>query len=221
MKCDLLQKLCREMPSFHGQEQAGTKNWGLVIDVLEWIVAHVPAEGNTLETGCGYSTVAFTSVSKKHTVISPFAGEHALIRQWCEKQGVATTQVNFIARSSTDVLPQLKLEPLDVVLIDGAHEFPVPFIDWYYTAERVKKGGYLMVDDVHLPTGYILKDFLLAEAGRWEFAGQVRLTSMFRRITDQPVITGIGWEEQPWCKLDFSVKGRIKRKLRRLLGRAD
>ncbi|MEI8196941.1 MAG: class I SAM-dependent methyltransferase [Phycisphaerae bacterium] len=217
----MLKSLLEEMPSFHGQEQAGTKNWGLVGDVLDWIVQHVPPNARTLETGCGYSTVAFSTVSRQHTVLSPFSGEHDLIKKWCMAHGRTMDHVRFIAQSSTAALPTFSSEPLDVVLIDGGHEFPVPFIDWYYTAELVRKGGYIMVDDVHLPTGYILKDFLLAEAGRWAFVGQVRLTSMFQKVAESPVVQGISWEDQPWCRRDFSVKGRIKRKLMKTLGRAD
>lgn len=220
---NLLQALLKEMPSFHGQEQAGTKNWGLVGDVLDWIVQHVPPNARTLETGCGYSTVAFSTVSQQHTVISPFSGEHELIKKWGVAHGRAMDHVAFLAQSSTTVLPGYQSthpQPLDVVLIDGGHEFPVPFIDWYYTAELVRKGGYLMVDDVQLPTGYILKDFLMAETGRWAFVGQVRLTSMFRKVAESPVVQGISWEDQPWCLRDFSVKGRIKRKLLKTLGRA-
>jgi hypothetical protein len=39
---------------------------------------------------------------------------------------------------------------LDLVLIDGDHAFPASFIDWYYTAEQVKLGGYVIVDDTNL-----------------------------------------------------------------------
>jgi predicted O-methyltransferase YrrM len=213
-----LQALLKEMPAFHGQTAAGTKNYALAGGVLDWIASHMPENARTLETGCGYSTVAFACSSAGHTVISPYAGEHRLIAEWCAGHGVGTEHVKFIAQPSREVVPQLGAGPLDMVLIDGAHEFPVPFIDWYYTAECVKKGGYVLVDDVQLPTGYILKDFLSAEEGRWVFEEQVRLTSIFRKVTEASVAYEVNFEEQPWCLRDFSLKGRIKRKLRGLVG---
>jgi hypothetical protein len=49
------------------------------------------------------------------------------------------------------------------VLIDGAHGFPIPFLDWYYTADRLNVGGLLAIDDTEIWTGHVLKMFLMAE----------------------------------------------------------
>jgi hypothetical protein len=61
----------------------------------------------------------------------------------------------------------MDLPDLDLVLVDGAHAFPVPFLDWYYGAEKLKAGGLMVVDDIHLLTGTMLADFMGADP-RWE-----------------------------------------------------
>ncbi len=61
------------------------------------------------------------------------------------------------------MLPRLPADPLDLVLIDGSHGFPVPLIDWFYTADRLKVGGLLVLDDTQLWSVHILKQFLLLE----------------------------------------------------------
>ncbi len=211
--------LLAERPSFHGETAAGTQSWGLAADVLYWIQTNVPQGGCTLETGCGYSTVAFASAGgARHTVLSPFAGEHTLIRQWCAGHGMDLGQVAFEATPSQDVIYRLGTEPLDMVLIDGAHEFPIPFIDWYYTADRINANGYLVVDDTQIPTGYVLRDFLLQEKGRWALVTEFGRTSVFRKLTEKPVARGMGWSDQPWNMMDLSMKGRLKRKLRTMMG---
>ncbi len=217
----VIELLARELPSFHGELNAGTRSWALATQTLEWIAANLPKDAATLETGCGYSTVTFAAASGEHTVISPFVGEHDLIQKWCEGNNVSTSHVRFCAQSSVDLLPRMDPTPLDMVLVDGAHEFPVPAIDWYYTADRLRKGGIMIIDDTQIPSGYIVMDFLQMERGRWEQVHTIGRTCFFKKLTSEPVARGIGFLDQPWCQMDLSMKGRIKRKLRRMMGIGD
>lgn len=87
---------------------------------------------------------------------------------WMQENKVKTSGNEFFPQYSQRVLPEItgnnKLEKaLDMMLIDGGHAFPSPSIDWYYLADTVKEGGYLVVDDTQLITGEILKDFLCME----------------------------------------------------------
>ena len=117
----------------------GRRDWAIEEPVLRWIFDHAPPRGQTLETGCGYTTIAFALRSSRHTAISPFPGEHELIRRWCADNGVLTVGIEFIAAPSQRAVPQITGRAFDMVLIDGDHAFPAPFIDWYYTAEMVKQ----------------------------------------------------------------------------------
>jgi hypothetical protein len=49
------------------------------------------------------------------------------------------------------------------VLVDGSHSFPQAFIDWFYTQQALRVGGVMVIDDVHVWTGRVLRDFLAAE----------------------------------------------------------
>src|SRR6185503_1666742 len=71
--------------------------------------------------------------------------------------------VTFELGPSDKLLPTMALGDLDLVLIDGGHGFPVPFIDWYYTAFALKAGGIVIVDDTQIWTGAVLRDFLMAD----------------------------------------------------------
>ena len=46
------------------------------------------------------------------------------------------------------------------MLIDGAHRFPMPIVDWFYTAPHIKEGGWLLVDDAFLGSVNVLVSFL-------------------------------------------------------------
>lgn len=215
----VLSTLLEEKPRFHGREAAGSKSYAIQPDVLEWIVANVPAGATTLETGCGYSTIVFTALLGRHAVISPFDEEHELLRSWCREHDLGTDHVDYHPQPSQDVLPSLPERALDFALIDGDHAFPAPFLDWYYVAEWVKKGGYLVVDDTQIPTGGILRDFLAMETERWRAVVELGKTSIFERITDEPVAKGIAWADQPFLKVEHdSFVNKLKRKVSRLGG---
>jgi len=203
-----LAALLREKPRFHGRETAGTADYSISDKVLHWISQNSEPGGVTLETGCGYSTVVFSLVSSRHTVISPFPQEHELIKKWCLGLEHSPDNIEFIASFSQDVVHTLGggEEPdLDTVLIDGDHAFPAPFIDWYYTADRIKRGGHVIVDDTQLVTGKILRDFLLAETKRWECLTEIGKTAVFRKITADPAARGVPWINQPYVNVGMSM----------------
>jgi hypothetical protein len=104
---------------------------------------------------------------------SPDPGEHERVREWLAARRFAADGIDWRADFSQTVLPRLPDLPLDLGIIDGAHGFPAPFLDWYYIADRLREGGYVVVDDVHLRTGRVLQEFLLAEEGRWELEARM------------------------------------------------
>ena len=197
----ILEALLREDPKFHGRDMAGTQNYAIHPMVLEWMATKLSVGIRTFETGCGYTTILLASLASKHTVISPFPEEHELIRSWCASHGIPTDHVEFIAKPSQEVVPNLPHQPLDFVLIDGDHAFPAPFIDWYYMADMLRVGGHVAVDDTQIPTGGILRQFLLQESGRWSLASELGKTSIFTRVTDLHVAKGVMWDQQPFCRI--------------------
>lgn len=135
--------------------------YGLAWAALAWLEDSLDASMTTLETGAGASTVVFAAAGCAHTAVSPDPEEHRRIADWCRSAGVATDRLRFVAESSTDVLPREATgDPLDLALIDGAHSFPYPAVDWFYVAPRLKVGGLLVVDDAHLAPVNVLVRYL-------------------------------------------------------------
>ena len=173
---------------------------GLVEAAVNFIYENVDNQCRTLETGCGLSTVAFALRESRHTVIAPALSEFEIIKKYCRDRGIQTSQIEFIAEPSQKVLPGLEPTPLDLVLIDGGHGFPTPYVDWFYTAGRLKKGGFLVVDDVWLWSCRILRDFLV-EQPQWKFVEEYgERTTIFQKLDD-----GSEWLE--WTEQPLSARG--------------
>jgi predicted O-methyltransferase YrrM len=225
----VLDQLSTERPAFHGHG-AEPVNWQLGDGLLRWLVQQLPTGSVTLETGCGYSTVAFTAHCSAHTVISPVAVEHERIRAWSEAQGLDSGRVRFVLEPSQVWLPAAATElgELDAVLIDGDHAYPVPSLDWYYTAPALKVGGLMVVDDIQIRACGQLADFLSAETGRWEAVTTIDDAAVFRKVSP----SGVGdmlWNQQPWNEVHRPGQGplaslraavRLRSRLRDLAGRA-
>jgi Methyltransferase domain len=156
----------------------------------------------TLETGTGASTIVFAASGTRHVAISPAPAEHEAIKVYCEEEGIELTRVRFVEQPShLALLHNWQPEPLDVVLIDGAHRFPFPILDWFYTAPHLRKGGWVLVDDAFLGSVNVLVSFLRSEPS-WSlervFGGR---TACFRKLADES-------EQYDW--LDSAFDNRWK-----------
>lgn len=208
----VIDRLLAERPSLHGHATGTPVNWQLGDGLLRWLARELPAAPVTLETGCGYSTIAFAALSRNHTVVSPIEAEHDRVRAWCATNEVGTEHVRFIAEGSERWLPPAALageiEPLDAVLIDGDHAYPVPGIDWYYSAGALNVGGLMIVDDVSIRACGDLRRFLEGEAGRWDVVGTVDDATIFRKL-HADVVEYRPWNQQPWNRQRPSTALRV------------
>jgi len=141
---------------------------------------------NTLETGTGASTVVFAASGARHVAISPAPMEHEEIAVYCGEQGIDLSGVRFIEQPShLALLHDWQPEPLDIVLIDGAHRFPFPILDWFYTAPHLRKGGWVLVDDAFLGSVNVLVSFLRSDPS-WSLEGVFgERTACFRKLGDE------------------------------------
>jgi hypothetical protein len=202
---------------------------------LERIAATVKHGDRTIETGSGHSTIAFALAGAEHTCIVPDEAEIAAIRSYCLTHSVGLDRVTFYPALSEHVLPTLNPGPLDLALIDGSHSFPQVFIDWFYIAEPLRIGGTLIVDDTHVWTGRVLRNFLQNEPG-WRLETELEgRTAVFTKIGDaglnrvwdqQPYVakrTGFGKPRSKARQVVSMVRhgqgGRLRDDLRRRLGR--
>jgi precorrin-6B methylase 2 len=177
----LTESLRRTPPSLHG----GDEFWGLAWEALDWLEQNVRPEMTTVETGAGASTLVFAACGAVHRAVTPDAEEERRIRHACAARGIDDSNLNFHIGRSQDVLPTLESTPLDLVLVDGAHGFPYPILDWWYLAPLLKEGGRMLLDDAYLsPVGAIL-DYVQASAS-WELEEPVSFrTACIRKLRDE------------------------------------
>jgi predicted O-methyltransferase YrrM len=160
----LVDDLRREPPGLHA---GGVEYWGLAWAALEWLERELRPGMATLETGSGASTLVFAAGGAEHEAVTPAADEEDRFRAECARRGIDGSRVSFRLGLSHEVLPRLDARPLDLVLIDGAHGFPYPILDWWFVAGRLKVGGRMLLDDAYMPPVRALVDALRAQP-QWE-----------------------------------------------------
>jgi Methyltransferase domain len=223
---DQIEILISEEPHFHAWPDGRPANWSVAPDVLRFIRANLKPSMRTLETGAGQTTVAFAIAGTHHVCITPDRTQAERIRSYYSEHGINDT-VTFIHDSSDIALASGLGIPdvLDFVLIDGAHRFPFPILDWHFTEGKIPVGGILAVDDYPMPSVRILHDFLLGE-DEWELIQSFQATSFFRRRRE--TVNEWDWADQKINKPHLvkylkqssanSRHHRVARSLRALLG---
>jgi Methyltransferase domain len=188
--------LLANSPKFHVDETGERASWAISEAVLRFLDENLESSFHTLETGAGFSTVVFAAKSARHTSVVPSHDEVEHIREYCAAHGISTENLEFHVEKSEVALPKLDPTELDLVLIDGSHSFPSPFIDWYYTAMRLRVGGILVIDDTQLWTGHVLKRFLEAEPGWTRCSEPMGLAAAF--VKESPMYELGNWDAQPF-----------------------
>ena len=191
----MIERLIRDNPEFHEYKGVAT-SWSVHPETLRFLHELLQPGMTTLETGCGQTTVVFSIANTTHTCITPNEAEVSRIRAYCHQLHLPDN-FRFLPESSDVALPSGEDIPgeLDVVFIDGAHRFPLPIIDWYYTAPRLKKGGIVAVDDFTMPSVRILFDFLRMET-EWKQIEISENTAFFEKRGDPFIDFEDDWQHQ-------------------------
>jgi precorrin-6B methylase 2 len=186
--------LIKDNPSFHVWGDGSPANFGVSNAVVQAIQSKLKPQSLTLETGSGKSTFAFLLKGCQHISIAPDPGEGDRIKQYCLKNGLSTNYT-FIAESSAKALPSLitTIPSLDFVFIDGAHRYPFAEIDYHFTEQKLKVGGYMVIDDVHMPSVKQLYRFLKKEKN-WNLDELVGNTAFFIKTGEEILIND--WQNQ-------------------------
>jgi hypothetical protein len=177
-----LQRLLADKPSFHAWPDGRPANWSVAPQVLDYLYQQLWPGMFSLETGAGQTTAAFAIAGTHHVAVTPDRAQADRILAYLDGLGI-DRKPTFVIESSDTALPAGRGVPerLDLVLVDGAHRFPFPIIDWYYTQDRIPVGGMLVLDDFIMPSVRILYDFLVGD-GDWELVKAFQVTAFFRRI---------------------------------------
>jgi len=204
-----IERLVEDRPQFHVKPDGRPVSWAVNADVVRFIYENVKPGMITLETGSGHSTVAFALAGARHIAVTPSEAEGQKVLEYCGAIGIEP-HVRFLHEQSDRILPNSAEIPpeLDFVLIDGAHYFPIPCIDFHYTAGRLKVGGIMGVDDIFMPSVRVLYDFLCAE-DHWELVSQIRDTAFFRLLRHK-----VSPSTDPWTGQGIN-KAFWERKLKR------
>lgn len=240
---ETVDRLIRESPKLHfyseddvRREAKYAKKYGYALsagpatlsvhpDVLRLFPKYAGSNSLTLETGCGYTTIALAALSKHHVCISPDKVGRHLVEQYMDAIGLPRHKVTFIEQSSESALPTLSLDgQVDFAYVDGCHGYPFPALDWHFIDKHLKVKGYIGFDNVEIPTVKLHCDFLEANrayilVNRVIFGGRGGYqVNIYQKEKDEP---------REWVFQQFNerklpspvarVPGRIERALTRVL----
>jgi precorrin-6B methylase 2 len=136
---------------------------------------------SSAETGCGGSTIVLSHASERHIAFA-IEGKDRTITEIRKQGDLRTENVIFVEGETKDTLPGYRLEgQMDLVLLDGPHAYPLPQIEFAYLFPHIKLGGWLVLDDIQIPSVYELFHFLKRESAVVLEEVAVR-TAFFRRI---------------------------------------
>lgn len=181
--------------------------YGIEDEVAHFLFDSVAAGDNTLEIGAGLSTLVFALKCSQHVSVTPNREEVDRIKLYSELKAIDLSRVEFVIDYSDHYLPQAQdFNHLDLVFIDGKHAFPWPILDWFYTSDRLREGGIMVLDDIGMKPVKIVVDFMKADPA-WQFVQSIgNRTAAFRRIGDlairqtawhmQPYVTKLSWSER-------------------------
>jgi predicted O-methyltransferase YrrM len=160
---DVIAQLERDRPVFH---VGGAVRWDVSSQTLRMIGRHLRPGMDTLEIGIGASTVLFAASGSSHMAVGVVRAEFEAVAAYCESVGISTSDVTFCEGMSENVLPTLS-QDVDLALIDGAHGFPAPTVDFAYVRRLMRPGAVLVLDDVPIPTVASVYEFLRSDS-HWE-----------------------------------------------------
>jgi Methyltransferase domain len=169
-------------PDLHGDGEF----WGLAWAALAWLERNVEPGWATLETGSGASTLVFAARGAVHEAVTPDLAEEDRVRRRCAELRLDASGLTFRIGPSHEVLPRWEPRPLDLVLVDGAHGFPYPILDWWAVAPHIRVGGTVLLDDAYLPAVAAIVDFARgSDAWKVEDAVSFR-TARLTKLSDEP-----------------------------------
>jgi len=118
---------------------------------------------NTLEIGMAYGLSSLficqahhdKGIGGQHTAIDPMESvDYVSIGLLNITRAGLDDSFRFYESCSYEVLPQLfqANEVYDLIFIDGMHLFDYALVDFFYSDLLLKPGGFLIVDDVWMPS---------------------------------------------------------------------
>jgi hypothetical protein len=167
---------------------------------------------STAETGCGGSTMVLSQASQRHIAFA-IEGKDRTITELRKQDSLRTESVVFVEGETKDTLPGYQFDgQMDLVLLDGPHAYPLPQIEFTYLFPHIRLGGWIVIDDIQIPSVYELFRFLREEPSV-VLEDVVMRTAFFRR-TEAAEPGPDGWRLQRMNRhtiLRYSWRDRLRR----------
>lgn len=170
----------------------------------DFLKDRLAAPPTIVETGAGNTTITLAFLAPaRHDVICPDPGVLQRVRNFCEAAELPLAHLAIHTGFSEWILPELARPyqtqgpDRDFGLIDGGHNWPTVFVDFFYINAMLRQGGYLMIDDLQLHSVKELGRLLSEEPG---FALECDLgkSLIFRKLT--PARQLAEWNDSPYIK---------------------
>jgi hypothetical protein len=209
MHIAVIEEFLTNIPLLHSWDRGVTWNAGgfsrreleVLVNLVEKGFNKAPL---VLETGAGNSTIAFLAAGARALVsIAPEVELFDRIRSYCSAQGIDTHPLEQHIAFSEDVLPSIATRldgegaKADIALIDGGHGWPTVFVDFCYLFRSLNRGGYLIVDDIHIYSIKELARFLM-EDPNLQAIEILPKTIVFKKLTDRRYLPDFGG--QPYVR---------------------
>ena len=203
----LFDEYLHEIPLLHSWDNGATWNTGgfdrqVLEQLYHFLRDGLPNNPVLLETGAGNSTIAMLFLQPARLIsIAPDAQLFERIRRFCQKNGISDIAIEAHIDGSQWILPRLAADNrasdpiLDFALIDGCHGWPTSFVDLEYTNSMLRKGGYLMIDDVNLHAEKEMAR-LLSEQAAFALVLDLGKSLVFRKLTADRHLGE--WVDQPY-----------------------
>ena len=179
--------------------------WGAFANsTLKRLEQVLPSKVNrTLETGCGKSTILFSNISETHLVFSfddRELGDSSSVLLY-ENHPLTKMDILSLVPGPTQLtLPKYDaFEEYDIIMLDGPHGSPFLELEYYFTYPHLKRGGYLIIDDIHIPSIGQFAD-VIKEDRMFEYHALIETTLVLRR-TNAETFNPFG---DNWYKQDFN-----------------
>jgi len=171
--------------------------------ILKQLEAVLPdSMENTAETGCGRSTILFSNISKNHIAFCIDDHDYkdqSSVLYFEDSEMEVKDRVTWEFGPTQQTLPHYTLNfQYDCVLIDGPHGYPFPDMEYYFFYPHIKPGGYLIIDDIHIPSIGRMAD-ILQEDAMWNFVTLISTTAVLQRTEAEETPTfGDHWWTQDY-----------------------
>lgn len=165
----------------------------------------------TLEFGAGYSTVVLASLSHEHTVVNPDKISNKLIKEFINNHDLKKGNLQFIEKTSEQALLSgdlLLRDNFELILIDGAHGFPFPILDFQASRNLLGEKGLLLIDDIHIKASKILDTFIRSGDTEFDFLKELPGFCNVYVKTDRAAINA--FSKQSFSKTTFAKKILLK-----------